>query len=733
MAQLTHANFRSRLIPELVGAMSSAMLALLGVTAALRLWHAHPNIPLSGAGDSMLTLMIVRSMQTTGWYQSTPSLGAPFGQDFTAYPATVGDLWHTVALKLLSLGLSPAATVNAFFVLGFAAIAAFAYVCLRALGVSRPLASALGAVYSWLPYHFLRSENHLFLSGYYAIPVACVLAVWLYQGRLDLTRSLRRPPAKAWWAFASAVLLAGTGLYYGVFAIVLIIAAAVFAALAVRSWRPLASGAALTAVIGAGLVLAAIPNLLHTSPLGSETTVVGRAYGATEFYGLKITNLLLPWALHRIPALARLRSSTVDSPIPGEGSETLGVLGVIGLIVVLVMVLLPVLRVDTRLTRQMQPLGALTIVALLSATVAGLNSVIAALGFAEMRAWNRMSVVVAFLALAGLAHVLDLVIVRIRTTAMRRGATLRRLVAPLIALAVLGVGLYDQTSDQLVPDYAGTAAGWNSDEAYFHSLEGTLGAGAAVFTLPYAPFPENPPIVNMGDYNHLRGYIHSDLRWSYGGAKGEQSEWQPVALADGTAIAIPRLVAAGFDAVYVNRVGYADHGAQVESEIVATIGAEVPMINADGNLATYDLRGYAARLAASGAQLPSRDSVIFPLRLVAGLGVYGEERSETERWYWGQAVASFALVNPAPNDTKFVITGIVQVADPSATVTVRVGSDVTHLRVVNGSAVLDIPFSAGTGATDITFTTDSARTPSDPGDTRDLRQRLVNLTVSPVS
>ena len=716
----------SLLLPELMGAAISAGLALAGAAAVLRLWRAHPNVPISGAaGDAMGSLMVVKNMQTTGWFQGTPELGAPFGQDLTVYPGWVGDLWNMVTLKVLSTFLSPAATVNVFFILGFAVIAAVAYVCLRLLRVSRPFACVLGAVYALLPYHFLRGESHLLLATYYALPVACVLAVSLYSGRLALWANPRRMPPAAWGAIAGALLLAGTGLYYAAFTMVLLVAAGVLASIAARSWRPMLSGGVLVAVMGAVLVLAALPNILHSAPSGGETAVEGRSYGATEFYGLKITNLLLPLGGHRITALADLRLRAADSPIPGEGSETLGILGVVGLLAVILAVLLPAHRRQGELVRRLQPLGAMAIVSLLAGTVAGLNSMFAVFGFAELRAWNRISVLIAFLALAGLGHLLD------AGRARWSGGTLivRRLIAAGAAGLVLFVGVYDQTSPQMIPDYAGATASWNADQAYFAQVEKRLGEGASVFALPYARFPENPPIVNMTDYSHLRGYLHSDLRWSYGGVKNEESEWQPVALQDGIAAALPKLVVAGFDAVYVNRLGYADAGAKVESEITAAIGPQTPLVNADGTLAVYHLRPYAKSLGISGTHLPSRESVLYPVRVTYGIGFYPEESAGTDRWHWAQASAEMTLVNSSPRPTKVVLRGSVRVADTTATILVRIGDYETRLRPVKGLAELAIPTSVESGTTLVQISTDSSATPSTPNDTRDLRQQLVNISV----
>ena len=61
------------------------------------------------------------------------------------------------------------------------------------------------------------------------------------------------------------------------------------------------------------------------------------------------------------------------------------------------------------------------------------------------------------------------------------------------------------------------------DAAFVADTEDALGSSASIFRFPYVPFPENPPVVGMTDYDHLRGYVHSDtLHWSYGGAKGRE-------------------------------------------------------------------------------------------------------------------------------------------------------------------------------------------------------------------
>lgn len=477
----------------------------------------------------------------------------------------------------------------------------------------------------------------------------------------------------------------------------------ILGSLARRAWRPLLSGAALAGTIGLGLVAGALPNLLHHGPPGSVSAVEGRSYGATEFYGLKITNLLLPSQIHRIDKLSHLRAHTADSLIPGEGTETLGILGVIGLVAIVLAVMLPALERNSALVRRMRPLGAFAVVSIICGTVAGLNGVLATLGFGEMRAWNRISVLIAFLALGGFGLLVDAT----RKRWVRGTPVIRRLAVASVAGVVFLVGLYDLTSPQVIPDYPTAVATWNSDAAFFAQVQGQFGAGTAVFDLPYARFPENPPIANMTDYSHLRGYLHSDLHWSYGGVKNEQSEWQPVALKSGIGPALP--------------------------EIVPVIGTQRPLVSSDGTLKVYDLRPYAARLAASGTPLPSRASVLYPVTLSFGASIYGVEASGTDTWRWAPAVAELTLANPSPHEARVMLRGTVRVMSSNATIIVRIGDQETRFTPIDGGVVLDLPISVQPGTELGRISTDSGQTPSAPNDLRDLRQRLLNFDITPIT
>jgi phosphoglycerol transferase len=136
-------------------------------------------------------------------------------------------------------------------------------------------------------------------------------------------------------------------------------------------------------------------------------------------------------------------------------------------------------------------------------------------------------------------------------------------------------------------------AQFEKDASFIHQIELVTPEQGMIFQLPYVPFPENPPIYNMTEYDHFRGYLHSKhLRWSYGVMRGREGDrW----LRSISAKPIPELLDAvslkGYAGIYVNRTGYPDRAERVESELSRLLGV-TPVISLDGDLAYYSLQGY---------------------------------------------------------------------------------------------------------------------------------------------
>jgi phosphoglycerol transferase len=371
-------------------------------------------------------------------------------------------------------------------------------------------------------------------------------------------------------------------------------------------------------------------------------------------------------------------------------------------------------------------LGAL--VAFLLGTVGGGSALLAYGISSQIRGWDRISVFISFFALVGLA----LGLMRIGEMLRHRGSWM---FGPAL-LAVLVLGVLDQTTPKDAPDYSAVASAWRIDSRFGQAIEREAPAGTRVLQLPYVPFPENPPVYRMGDYDLFRGYIHTKgLDWSYGAMKGRPQDWLASADSDVGSL-LPAAVGAGFRGLYVDQFGYADGGAAITQAIVATLGYNNAVLSADGRLVYFDLRPYARELArrvpptlehAAGAALTHPPVSTF------GNGFYGLESDGTSKWHWmksqgklkvanttgaRQAVSVKATLNPAKDASRVAIHW-----PDGARQVMRIGKPTDVRRT------LRLP----TGASEITIRAVGPRGTLTPADGRDRRLQVVNLQITDLS
>ncbi|MCJ7672086.1 MAG: hypothetical protein MUP67_08555, partial [Acidimicrobiia bacterium] len=268
---------------DALGAAVAAVGALLVAAWVLQLWNAAPRVPFWVGGDATSTLAAIKNLLHGDWYYTTKLLGAPFGQKLYDFPAT-GDGWNLLELKAFGIFTGdPALAMNAFFIVTFPLAALGAYIGLRLLGVQIAIASALAVVYSVLPYHFERNEVHLFLTAYFAVPLACLVLI----RQMD-TRTMARVPRRGVplrqtlfskgtvGAILVCILLAGTGLYYAFFFMLLALMVGVLSAIRTRAFGPLVSAAMLTMIVGGLMVLTNAPSVLYTVQHGENPQGVAR-------------------------------------------------------------------------------------------------------------------------------------------------------------------------------------------------------------------------------------------------------------------------------------------------------------------------------------------------------------------------------------------------------------------------------------------------------------------------
>jgi phosphoglycerol transferase len=241
---------------------------------------------------------------------------------------------------------------------------------------------------------------------------------------------------------------------------------------------------------------------------------------------------------------------------------SLGVVGAVGFLWLLGVALAACLGVGRRFRLGLHGgLAAVTLAAFLAATTGGL-SVLFGVIWPQIRAWNRISVFIAFFSLVAVGLLLE---------------TARRRIPPPAFLAVLAVvlvgGALDQTSPAYIPAYSAIKGGYDQDGSFARAVETRLPEGAAVAQVPYEPFPEPQLNTPLGIYEPAKPYLHSEgLRWSWGAMRGRPADWMATYAGRPAAELIAAARQRGFQALLLDRAVLGAQAATVEADYRSALG-----------------------------------------------------------------------------------------------------------------------------------------------------------------
>jgi hypothetical protein len=571
---------RLRRWSEAGNAALCAGLCFLFGALVLQPWRGSIGVPYDYRGDSTLYQASIKGVLDHGWYWHNPSLGAPGQAQLFDFPSLGGDPLNVLVFKLLGLFTDDSAAVmNVFFLLTFPAVGLAAYLVLRRLTLSVPVAIACSILYALLPYHFTRGEWHLLLSAYYAVPLGAYLVLSVLGDRALFAG---RRVALGTVALCAVIAFASASYYYSAFTVVLVASAAVLRAIALRSRRPLLQGAGVAGIIVGLSLLTLLPSFVYWAANGTNSAVAHRSAFESELYALKFAQLVLPIEGHRIGPLARARE-TYDGWFPRTEATfdtPLGIVAATGFLGLLGLCLVQLVTPGRQLAPALYGNAAIAaLLALLFAWVGGLALFVALLD-PQVRSWNRLSIFIGFFALLAVGLVLDRLLGRLGSIA---GAVL--------LCGVLTIGVLDQTSSSYEPEYGALATEYRSDGDFVRDVESRVPRGSMIFQLPFMAFPEAPELHAMAPYDPLRGYLHSrDLRWSYGRIKGRGENRAATIAAEKVPDLVRDAKAAGFAGIYVDRFGYPDGATKVEQELTTETG-ESPLVSRDGRLSFFPLSG----------------------------------------------------------------------------------------------------------------------------------------------
>ncbi|HMJ74795.1 MAG TPA: hypothetical protein VK507_02425 [Iamia sp.] len=620
-------------------AVLAAGIPLVWAVLNYRLWDISPRVPLNQSDDARLITNLVKNTADQGWWTTNPDLGYPVGQQLYDFPHG-GETWQLAILRFMSLFTkSPGLLMNAYFFLGIGVAALAAYLALRHLrfGVGPSLVASTAL--TWLPFRIGHSQWHLFRTSFWWIPLAIVVVLWVIHWRERFLVDPDPPPPDSWrhglvWTvrhnlrvkrvlvFGLMVLVLGMSeTMTTAFTLTLLAITGLLGAL--RRREPvtlLVHGLAIVAITGVFFV-GMSSTLRFVAANGSNAEAGRRVVVEQEFYGLKLSDMLLPDPSHRNDLGDPSREVRDNSRIPSEGGQSIGLLGAAGFVGAVIHVLTHgwgARRRDLRPLHDRESLrddvSLIATVGFMVATVSGGAIFLSLLGFSQVRVWNRMSLLIAFCSLAYALTWLEGGWTRLKGRIASTPARDRAWPRAVIGTALVGVLLFgvmwDGSHVQFRPkngrfglDYDKNDRAWVVDEEFAQRIDASMPDGSAIFQFPIIRFPEAPPPGQMHDYDHLRAWVHlppGRLKWSYGGIKGRPAgDWQ-IKIRDeiGEEASLPLLIGLGFDGIWVDSWGYDDYGVRVRTAFDEAIGPSIR--SGDEHTRFYDLTPLKEELAAQG-------------------------------------------------------------------------------------------------------------------------------------
>lgn len=573
-------------------------LGLSALTTAMvfRLWDRPLRVPFVYTGDALTQASVVDGIVTTGWWFTNPRLGAPEG--FVGYDFPLGgEMAHYGALKVGTWFTGDVVLLtNLYFLAGFVLVALASLIALRLMGVGRPLSQALALLFAFAPYHLLRGTEHLTLAAYWSVPLGALAVWWVLQERAPFVRvdaherpwRLHRVRSRRSWLGGLAVVgaVAFGGAYYAVFTALGLGVAGVLVAVRHRHWKPAVPALVVVAAIGILIVASAAPSLAYWSSNGRNPEAGQRPLSEQDVAPLRPIQLLTPVPEHRFDPLDDLGERLLTAPSNSEPSQFLGLVGSVGLVLALGSVVVAVGARGDRPRGPVAEIGVVMVTLMLTGVAGGFDWLTGLAGLTEIRAWGRVSIVLAFWSLVTVAVVVE--------RWMRRRP--RPVWQPAAMAVLIGVvGLADQVPS-VVPDPRPNRGEFFADQRFYGDLEARLDPGAMVFQLPYASYPEAPKVNGLlAPAELLRPLVHTDaLRWSFGAMRGRDADWMVELSRRPTGELVDALAALGYSAVTVDRAGYPDRATELEADLAATLGP--PTVSETGRVVWFDLRAHRAAL-----------------------------------------------------------------------------------------------------------------------------------------
>jgi len=546
----------------------TGLFSLILVLFIFRIFGIEIGIPLNYTGDGLVHYNFAKNIKDSGWWSTNPKLGAPLQQELYDFP--LSENLNLVILKILTLlGFNWIMSVNIFYILTFALTALIGLYVMKKMEISYSISISLSIIYAFLPYHFYRGVNHLFLSAYFVVPLAIYLSYKLASKNVE----------SFWRIAALSILLGSIGAYYTFFSLIFISTGFIIGLIKnIKDKKFVFQGIAILTLIGFSLVLNIIPSIFYNYKYGKNLNAVSRHPKDTETYGLKITQLILPIEDHNLNLLNKIRKKYKIYGLPSLINEnqysSLGFISGLGFLGLLSWSLFgsKLNPLNKKISDKLNFLGTLNLMGLFWGTIGGFSLLISVYFTPVFRSINRISVFIGFISLLALGLVLQEV------------SKKHKKLIFVIAWIILPLGIYDQVSKGVMCNFINEPKNYFQLVNYAQKIEGKMDYAGKIYTLPFGQYPEG------SDKRVIKiSLLTNSLTWSVGAPKWRGANMWHYYVSKLPALEfLEKITENGFTGLMV-------YSPQVEegklTKLGKTIGIE-PIIGPEGKFYFYDLREY---------------------------------------------------------------------------------------------------------------------------------------------
>ena len=578
----------------LIEAAITALICLAGSLIVFGPLLGSLSGPLGG-GDLFSVYVTTTTINPFG-LSVTQHFGYPEGMDLRYFPGL--DVVPGLSAQIVNaLSGSAFLGVNLVLLLSGSATGVVAYLSLRLVRLSGPVAISLATAFALIPFHWDRGLGHVYLATMTSAALAVALALLIGGGWMPgiLSRGPQRS-LRISILVVAIVVVAWSGIYFACFALLIGLAAWLWRVSHGDDRRELLAAGVPLVGVATLVVLGLLPAIVQQRLHPPATPIAERLASESATYAGNLLMAILPAPLEGVPGTGGYRewATTLFASIPANEATGLGNYGTWITTACLVVFGIGgiVLYRRARARHESRPCVTWSLIAtLIVVTIAffipwGANMLVASTVSAQIRAWNRLLPILLLLFIVGAGLVL---------------AQARWSRQPIVAGAIAGAILLVTAISAVLPYrdlYAGTArnAGALADQArdYAAQVNDAIPGRCGILQLPYVPFPEaglTPPA--LPDYDHfVTAALNPDKDFSYGAVK--QTPAADLASSISTPITpgdVQRLRERGFCGIHLDLRGY-EPGPLAETQVMLQALLGDPIANGrEGAWLTYALDG----------------------------------------------------------------------------------------------------------------------------------------------